>query len=110
MKVSYGIDVKDSDDPYITLVDAALDGFNEAAVPGAFWVDFFPLLKYIPSWFPGAGFKKKAAHWSELNTSVVQNPFNYVKEQVVGNLFFFRGIMNLFKRWFCRKMAMLGHR
>ena len=84
MKISYGIDVQDSDDPLILLTEEAISGISEATIPGAFWVDFFPILKYVPSWFPGAGFQKKAAHWSQINASMVQKPFDYVKDQFVG--------------------------
>ena len=84
MKISYGIDVQDSDDPHILLTEEAMKGISEASIPGAFWVDFFPVLKYVPSWFPGAGFQKKAAHWSQINASMIQKPFDYVKDQLVG--------------------------
>ena len=85
MKISYGIDVQDSDDPHILLTEKAIYGLNEASIPGAFWVDFFPILKYVPSWFPGAGFQKKAANWSQINSSMKQKPFDYVKDQLVGS-------------------------
>ena len=88
MKISYGIDVQESDDAYISVADESLAGFNEAAVLGTFWVDFFPLLKYVPSWFPGGGFQKKAAHWRQLNASLTEKPFSYTKEQLVGDHFF----------------------
>ncbi|TDL15533.1 cytochrome P450 [Rickenella mellea] len=45
--------------------------FNSAAIfasslaPGAFLVDVLPWLQYIPSWIPGAGWKKKAAKWAD---------------------------------------------
>ena len=87
MKIAYGIDVQESDDPYISLAEDALDGISQAAVLGTFWVDLFPILKYVPSWFPGAGFQKKAAHWREVNAALTETPFCYVKEQMVGGLF-----------------------
>ena len=108
MKISYGIDVQDSDDPYISLAKDALDGLNEAAVPGTFWVDLFPILKYVPSWFPGAGFQKKATRWRENNAIMIEKPFRYVEEQLVGN-HLFRELMKLYIRIFCRKMAKLRH-
>jgi hypothetical protein len=88
MNISYGIDVQESDDPYISLAEDALHGLNQAAIPGAFWVDLFPILKYVPSWFPGAGFQKQAAQWKEMNTTMTEKPFRYVKEQLVGDHFF----------------------
>ena len=88
MKISYGIEIQESDDAYISVADESLAGFNEAAVLGTFWVDFFPFLKYVPSWFPGGGFQKKAAHWRELNASLTEKPFSYTKEQLVGDRVF----------------------
>jgi hypothetical protein len=83
MDIAYGITVQESDDPYISIAEEALMGLSEAAVPGAFWVDLVPILKYVPSWFPGAGFQKKAARWRELANAMAEKPFRYVKEQVV---------------------------
>jgi len=83
MGVAYGINVKDSDDPYISNAEEALNGIVEAGIPGAFLVDLLPILKYVPAWFPGAGFKRKALYWSKVNTEVVEKPFQFVAEQVV---------------------------
>jgi len=88
MKIMYDIDIQESGDPYVTLAEEAMNGINQAAVPGAFLVDIFPILKHVPSWFPGAGFQKKAAHWREVNASVVNKPFCHVKEQLVGDQIF----------------------
>ena len=83
MKISYGIDIKDSNDAYISIAEEALNGLAEAGVIGAFLVDIFPLLKHVPSWVPGAGFQKKAAHWKATNITMAEKPFQYVKEQLV---------------------------
>ena len=87
MKIIYGIDVKESDDPYISIAEEALNGLAEAGVFGVFWVDIFPLLKYVPSWVPGAGFQKTAARWKAALVDMIEKPFQYVKEQLVKNLF-----------------------
>ena len=87
MKISYGIDIQESKDPYILVAEEAVEGIHEAGVPGAFWVDVFPVLKYVPSWFPGASFQKKAARWREVNKSLIEKPFCYVKEQMVRDQF-----------------------
>ena len=96
MKISYGIDIQESNDPYIMAAQEALEAIHEAGVPGAFWVDVFPVLKYVPSWFPGAGFQKKAARWRGVNKSLIENPSRYVKEQLVRDHFFekFRNCSN----------------
>ena len=89
MKVGYGIAVRESDDPYISVADVALDGALEAALPGAFLVDTFPILKYVPSWFPGAGFQKKAARWRQAVNAMAEKPFRHVQEQLVQIQLFF---------------------
>ena len=83
MKIGYGIAVQDSDDPYISMAEVAFTGASEAAIPGAFWVDMFPILKYVPSWFPGAGFQKKATRVREATNTMAEKPFRLVQEQLV---------------------------
>jgi hypothetical protein len=90
MKIGYGIAVQESDDPYISIAEEVLNGFSEAGVPGAFWVDLIPILKYVPSWFPGAGFQKKAARWREAINTMAEKPFRHVQEQLVQDHFFSR--------------------
>lgn len=84
MSIGYGIKVKGFDDPYIANVEESIKGFNMAGIPGSFLVDLIPALKYVPNWFPGAGFKKKAAHWAQVNHNVAEIPFNHVAQQMVG--------------------------
>ena len=83
MKIGYGIAVQESDDPYISNAEVAMNGAAEAGIPGAFWVDLFPILKYVPSWFPGAGFQKKAARVREATNAMAERPFRHVQEQLV---------------------------
>uniref|UniRef100_A0A8H7YBL7 O-methylsterigmatocystin oxidoreductase n=1 Tax=Psilocybe cubensis TaxID=181762 RepID=A0A8H7YBL7_PSICU len=82
MSVAYGITVEDSSDPYISNAEEALNGLVEAAIPGAFLVDLIPALLYVPAWFPGAGFKKKAAYWSKINDDVINKPFEYIENEL----------------------------
>ena len=88
MDIAYGIKVQESGDKYISLVEEVIRGGSEAAIPGAFWVDLLPILAYVPSWFPGAGFQRKAAHWRKLNTVMIEKPFHLVQEQLVREHFF----------------------
>ena len=83
MKIGYGIAVQESDDPYITIAEEAMAGVAEAGIPGTFWVDFFPILKYVPSWFPGAGFQRTAARVREATNTMAEKPFRHVQEQLV---------------------------
>ena len=94
MDIVYGIEVQESGDPYISLAEEVMKANEEAAIPGTFWVDLLPILAYVPSWFPGAGFQKKAARCRKLNETLVLKPFRYVQEQLVGKPF--SRTMNLF--------------
>ena len=82
MDISYGITVLDSDDPYISIAEEVFEGVVEAGAPGAFLVDLIPILKYIPSWFPGAGFKKKAERWRACLVSMLEKPYRRVIEDL----------------------------
>ena len=37
--------------------------FSEVMTPGRYLVEHFPALAHIPSWFPGAKFKRDAEKW-----------------------------------------------
>ncbi|KAI0066963.1 cytochrome P450 [Artomyces pyxidatus] len=81
MKRVYGHTVVDDQDPYVRLVEKASQSTSEAAVPGAFLVDLFPSLKYVPEWMPGAGFKRKAREWRKLSQAMINVPYDMVKEK-----------------------------
>jgi len=90
MSVVYGIRVKESGDPYISRAEVALDGLAKAGIPGSFMVDFLPFLKYIPSWFPGAEFKRRAKFWRDVNKAVTDIPFERVEAELVRYTFTLR--------------------
>ncbi|KAF8874937.1 cytochrome P450 [Infundibulicybe gibba] len=81
MNVTYGIKVEEKNDPYVEAVEASLEGITEAGIPGAFLVDFMPILKYVPEWMPGAGFKRKAAYWRDANYRMAEKPWRFVESQ-----------------------------
>ncbi|KAL0954892.1 hypothetical protein HGRIS_003825 [Hohenbuehelia grisea] len=79
MMITYGIQVLDSGDPYIDVAEKAVAGVTQAVHPGRFLVDLFPILKYVPAWVPGAGFRKKAARWAAINHTLVNAPYEATK-------------------------------
>ncbi|KAI3614000.1 cytochrome p450 [Moniliophthora roreri] len=85
LSVTYGLTTKTAEvgDPFIDTAERALDGFVAAAVPGSFWVDYLPILKYIPSWFPGASFQRKARAWREDAEKMLNEPYDAVKSNIV---------------------------
>ena len=76
-------------------------GFEEASQPGKWLVDVFPIcklhravaspcipltinsVKYIPSWFPFAEFKRNAKKWRSSLLLSVSRTFDFVKAEMV---------------------------
>jgi len=83
MDVTYGYKVAISGDPFVEVAETSVTAFAEAAIPGRFLVDTLPLLRYVPSWFPGAGFKKLAKEWKSATVKMVDLPFEYIKTELV---------------------------
>ncbi|KAF9525565.1 OrdA protein [Crepidotus variabilis] len=82
MKVAYGYDVKDENDEFVELVERANTNFSKSTVPGAFIVDVFPALKYLPEWLPGMKFLSLAREWRQLTDENADLPFEFTKKQV----------------------------
>lgn len=85
MEMTYGINIATREDKYLQAVEVAMDGLKRAAVPGAFLVDTIPILRYIPEWFPGAGFKTFARVAREKFNIAVDGPLEHVKELIKSN-------------------------
>jgi hypothetical protein len=83
LSVAYGIEIQQENDPYIKLAEEANHGAILAAIPGKFLVDAIPILKYVPAWFPGASFKRKAREWYKLTRMMVEVPYADAKRRLV---------------------------
>jgi hypothetical protein len=98
--IAYGYAIEaHKEDPLIKVADEALLQFSLAAVPGAWPVDVLPartffllppthvmlttLVKYLPDWFPGAGFKQTAKEWNKTVMDLVEKPYNLVRRRMV---------------------------
>ncbi|KAH9941412.1 cytochrome P450 [Amylocystis lapponica] len=82
LEVTYGLDIKPKNDPFIETAERASHALCAAANSGAYLVDSIPILKYLPSWFPGAMFKRQAREWRKLALAMVEAPFNAVKSAI----------------------------
>jgi len=104
--ISHGYQVKEHDDPIVEVVGAAVDGFSDTSEPGAYLVDMIPfrtslflpgallriltissfllrIVRYVPGWFPGAGWKTKAKRYAGLLEDMADTPHQFVKDQMV---------------------------
>ncbi|KAI0774724.1 CyP450 monooxygenase [Trametes elegans] len=82
MGIVYGLDVADDDDKYLNIARKAMDIFIEFVVPGRYLVESLHFLKHVPSWFPGAGFKRKAKAWRKDVLALRDVPFDAVVENI----------------------------
>ncbi|KAJ8468347.1 hypothetical protein ONZ45_g17274 [Pleurotus djamor] len=82
IEICYGHHVADQGDEYVTLADEALAGVNRCAIFGSYMVDYIPWLKYVPSWMPGAGFKREAKQSRHLSQKMLNYPFDMVKRKI----------------------------
>ncbi|KZV73583.1 cytochrome P450 [Peniophora sp. CONT] len=83
MKITYGYDTLPENDPVVELVNDAMAQFGEISESSKVWlVDLIPMLKGIPMWFPGAGFRRIAKHSQETAHRMAQVPFDTVMRQI----------------------------
>ncbi|KAJ3834239.1 cytochrome P450 1 [Lentinula raphanica] len=76
----YGLDVH-ADDPFLNMAVEALEGIGKVMTPGAFpMIEWFPWLRYFPSWFPGCGFQNFAAQCLRNLETMNTVPFNMAME------------------------------
>ncbi|PFH46822.1 hypothetical protein AMATHDRAFT_7363 [Amanita thiersii Skay4041] len=95
LDIIYGIRAMDWENIYLAKTEESVAGAVLAINPGSFLVDVIPALKYIPSWFPGAGFKRFGEYQKKLYEFTTFDTFKYTKEamangtarpSVVGNM------------------------
>ncbi|RXW15360.1 hypothetical protein EST38_g10496 [Candolleomyces aberdarensis] len=82
LSIAYGIPIQDENDPYLEISRVGLQTLTTAIMPGAFLVDLFPLLKYVPAWFPGASFKRKAYEWRKVARDMLELPYTAAKKRL----------------------------
>lgn len=98
LSVTYGIDVRSTDDPFLNASLEASHALAAALVPGKFLADTIPIcacqciqsitykrlmdpltVRHIPEWFPGTGFKTLAKEVHDKFKLSIDGPMQYVK-------------------------------
>jgi hypothetical protein len=80
--MTYSINVRPYNDPYIKMVEEAMEAVAELLIAGAFLVDIIPVLKYVPEWFPGAKFQSKAAMMRK-HAAIIRNTMFAATEKLM---------------------------
>ncbi|EMD36534.1 hypothetical protein CERSUDRAFT_66107 [Gelatoporia subvermispora B] len=81
IRVVYGI----KDDSLVSLNQTAMEHVAETMNPGSFWVDIMPFLKHVPSWLPGAGFRRKANEWRKYGLAIRDRGLAAAKKAISQN-------------------------
>ena len=86
LSATYSINVRPYNDPYVKIAEEAMAAISELLIPGAFLVDTIPILKYVPEWFPGAKFQRKAALMRKHAAIIRNSTFAATEELMVYDL------------------------
>ncbi|KAH9937587.1 cytochrome P450 [Fomitopsis serialis] len=79
LRIIYGFGIKEGDDELANIVKRAMANFSVATAPGTYLADVFPILTKIPSWLPGAGWKRQAQTWRAFFTTMRELPLKHSK-------------------------------
>lgn len=100
LELSSGHEVAQEGDYLVTLANRTSFELTGAGTFGVYMVDFIPMceycqtnqtdsthaaraVKYLPEWFPGASFQKKAREVRQLSRELLNRPFDEVKTRIV---------------------------
>ncbi|QRW17878.1 cytochrome P450 family protein [Rhizoctonia solani] len=82
MRITYGYQVQEAGDPFVTISDEAIASMSTTGVAGRYLVDSYPFLRFLPTWLPGMKFKAMAQEWSKLPYRMVEEPYQWVRKQM----------------------------
>ncbi|QRV89140.1 cytochrome P450 family protein [Ceratobasidium sp. AG-Ba] len=82
IRIAYGHKVETADDPFVQSAEEIMEAFSDVLSPGKWMVNMFPMLKYVPSWFPLAAFKRRAEHIRRVDDLAKNEPFEFVLRQM----------------------------
>ncbi|KAG2007202.1 cytochrome P450 [Coprinopsis cinerea AmutBmut pab1-1] len=83
IRVSYGGKDFDYNRELIQDAEEIVDRIATAVTPGRYMVNVFPILKYVPSWFPGAGWKRHLLKGAAITEKIITRPFKDARARLV---------------------------
>ncbi|KAF7374544.1 O-methylsterigmatocystin oxidoreductase [Mycena sanguinolenta] len=82
MATVYGYEVQPTNDHFVSICEDTVKRLSDSFFPGAVAVNTFPMLRYLPSWMPGADFQRYAAECRQLVKEMREAPFHFVKQNM----------------------------
>ncbi|KAF9055433.1 cytochrome P450 [Hymenopellis radicata] len=82
LRITYGYDSQGASDICVDLADRALRHASWAMIHGNFIVDYIPMFKAVPSWFPFASkFKATSDAAAKLSLDLLNRPFELAEDE-----------------------------
>ncbi|CAE6351962.1 unnamed protein product [Rhizoctonia solani] len=72
----YGYEAATSDDRFLVEAREVLGFLAKSALSSNYLVNVLPILKYVPEWFPGAGWKRDAIKWRKRKEALIKDIYN----------------------------------
>ena len=86
MSAIYGYDVEPKGDYFVDLAERALKRLSDSGLPDASLFFSFPILRHLPSWFPGTQFKKLVLEGKKWAYEMRNIPLGSVQRQLVSHI------------------------
>ena len=84
MRVVYGIEVDEEPERgYLEIAEEMMERFSFVFTPGKYLVETFPALRFLPSWMPGAEFKRDCAELKQASDKLLNVPWDATMEAIV---------------------------
>ncbi|KAG7090446.1 hypothetical protein E1B28_009563 [Marasmius oreades] len=83
LKLAYGYtELETNDNQYHVRLAHDMNDSLQSVVPGSFLVEYVPILRYLPGWFPGTSFKGKAVAWAVSINELKNKPWRRLKQAI----------------------------
>lgn len=79
MEITYGLPVSSADDEFMAFANGTVSALSTIGSAASTLVDFIPMLRHIPTWMPGAGFKRRALEVKDMWAEMTRIPFEKVR-------------------------------
>ncbi len=82
LKVAYGLQISEANDKYISTFEEAMESIA-LLLSGTTFIEFFPFLARLPTWFPGMEILRRMAHYRQVIMAMKEDTWNDAKIVVV---------------------------
>ncbi|CAE6467571.1 unnamed protein product [Rhizoctonia solani] len=82
LELAYGYQPQGAQDQFLKELQLAFHNVLSAGMQTNFFVNIFPVLSYLPDWFPGTSWKRTGREWGAQQDRAKTEPYEWLKSQV----------------------------